>query len=77
MTFEKVKELLIAVFKFEDADLIIPQASLSKDLSLDSLDYLDLCMAIEDAFGVDLLTEKEDACRTVADIVECINEALA
>ena len=77
MTFEKVKELILAVFNVEDADLITPQASLTADLTMDSLDYVDLCMAIEDAFGVDLLTEKDDACRTVADIVESINEALA
>ncbi|MHA7056996.1 acyl carrier protein [Aquimarina sp. M1] len=50
---EKVDEFLIEEFEVE-ADEIAPDANLKETLDLDSLDYVDLVVAIEATFGVKL-----------------------
>ena len=50
---EKVDEFLIEEFEVE-ADEISPEANLKETLDLDSLDYVDLVVAIEATFGVKL-----------------------
>jgi len=51
---EKVDEFLIEEFEVE-ADEIAPDANLKETLDLDSLDYVDLVVAIEATFGVKLV----------------------
>ncbi len=53
---EKVDEFLIEEFEVEAAD-IAPEANLKETLDLDSLDYVDLVVAIEATFGVKLVGE--------------------
>ncbi|WP_299254770.1 phosphopantetheine-binding protein [uncultured Aquimarina sp.] len=51
---EKVDEFLIEEFEVESDD-IAPDANLKETLDLDSLDYVDLVVAIEATFGVKLV----------------------
>ncbi|AXT54186.1 acyl carrier protein [Aquimarina sp. BL5] len=51
---EKVDYFLIEEFEVE-ADDIAPDANLKETLDLDSLDYVDLVVAIEATFGVKLV----------------------
>ncbi len=51
---EKVDEFLIEEFEVE-ADEIAPEENLKETLDLDSLDYVDLVVAIEATFGVKLV----------------------
>jgi len=51
---EKVDEFLIEEFEVE-SDEISPEANLKETLDLDSLDYVDLVVAIEATFGVKLV----------------------
>jgi len=51
---EKVDDFLIEEFEVE-ADEISPGANLKETLDLDSLDYVDLVVAIEATFGVKLV----------------------
>ncbi|MBW1297158.1 phosphopantetheine-binding protein [Aquimarina litoralis] len=51
---EKVDDFLIEEFEVE-ADEIAPDANLKETLDLDSLDYVDLVVAIEATFGVKLV----------------------
>jgi len=51
---EKVDDFLIEEFEVE-ADEITPNANLKDTLDLDSLDYVDLVVAIEATFGVKLI----------------------
>lgn len=53
---EKVDDFLIEEFEVE-ADEIAPEANLKETLDLDSLDYVDLVVAIEATFGVKLVGE--------------------
>lgn len=50
----KVNEILVDEFEI-DADSILPDANLRETLDLDSLDYVDLVIAIESVSGVKLV----------------------
>jgi acyl carrier protein len=50
-------------------DKVTPQASLVSDLGADSLDKLELMMAFEDAFGIDIFDEEADKILTVEEAV--------
>ena len=68
MTFEKVKEIIVDTLSCDEKDVTM-QASLSDDLDADSLDAVELNMALEDAFGVSIPDEELSSMKTVADIV--------
>ena len=66
-----VKVELCRVFGFNQED-INGSDSLRDDLGLDSLDFMDLAMKIEDSFGVWLERDKNDSIKTVQDVVNVI-----
>ena len=47
---EKIHEVLIEEFEV-DAEKLVPEANLKDTLGLDSLDYIDLVVVIENNFG--------------------------
>jgi len=53
---EKINDFLIDEFEVESED-IVPDANLKETLELDSLDFVDLVVAIEANFGVKLVGE--------------------
>jgi len=53
---EKINDFLIDEFEVEAED-ISPEANLKETLELDSLDFVDLVVAIESSFGVKLVGE--------------------
>jgi acyl carrier protein len=53
---EKINDFLIDEFEVESED-ILPEANLKETLELDSLDFVDLVVAIEANFGVKLVGE--------------------
>ena len=69
--FEKVKELLVAEFKVA-AESIALEKRLDEDLDLDSLDMVDLIIALKDHIGekVDISLFKD--VRTVQDTVDLL-----
>ena len=72
MSFEKVKEIIMDTINC-DEDKIVMEASLKDDLGIDSLDAMELSMALEEAYG---LTIEEDAMHgfvTVQNIVDYID----
>lgn len=60
-----------------DPARVDPPSDLVDDLDLDSLDWVDLALQLEDALGVMLQDERFARLRTVQDIVDRIYEALA
>ena len=64
MTFEKVKEIIV--------DTLTPEASLSEDLGADSLDAVELNMALEEAFAISIPDEELANFKAVSDIVTYI-----
>ena len=69
MIFEQLKDLLAEQFGV-DANTITMDTSFEEDLGADSLDLVDMSMALEEVFGVEELTEEEIAgITTVGDLV--------
>lgn len=72
-TFERVRDVVVAQLKVK-ADEVTPTASLVDDLRADSLDIVDLTIAIEEAFQADAEFEirDEDAenIHTIQDILD-------
>lgn len=69
MIFEQLKALLADQFGVE-ANTITMDTSFEEDLGADSLDLVDMSMALEEVFGVEELTEEEIAdITTVGDLV--------
>ena len=60
MIFEKVCALIAEQFNV-DADSITMDTSFEDDLNADSVDIVDLSMALEEEFDIDELTEEEAA----------------
>ncbi len=71
MTFDKVKEIIIDTLKF-DGDVTM-DSSLADDLQADSLDAVELAMAVEESFGVAIPDEELPNMKTVGDIVNYVD----
>lgn len=73
MTFEKVRNVILDTLNC-DADSVTPEANLAEDLGADSLDSVELNMALEDAFGISIPDEELTNMKKVSDIVAYIDE---
>lgn len=72
MTIEKVKEILAKQLEIS-VDEINPTSSLTEDLGADSLDVVEIVMALEDEFDVEISDEETAKIKTVDDIVKHID----
>ncbi|MCI8687947.1 MAG: acyl carrier protein [Lawsonibacter sp.] len=69
MIFEKLAALVAEQFNV-DADGITMDTSFTDDLNADSVDIVDLSMALEEEFGIDELDEEQaSSITTVGDLV--------
>ena len=75
--FEKIQQNVIEAVANQldmDASEITGETSLTEDLKLDSLDFVEVCIALEDIYGVEFDTEElsksMSASTTVNDVVE-------
>ncbi len=70
--FDKVKEIVIDQLGL-DADVEITTAtSLIKDLEADSLDAVEIIMALEDEFDVEIPDEEAEKFKNIGNIVDYI-----
>lgn len=69
----RVKEIIVEELGVE-ADKVTPEASFVDDLGADSLDTVELVMALEEEFGIDIPDEDAEKMRTVGDAVAYIEE---
>ena len=72
MTFEEMKKIVVDTLNC-DADKVTMEASLTEDLEADSLDAVELNMAIEDACGVQIPDEKIADMHTLQDMLDYVN----
>lgn len=78
-TFERLKRILMEQLGVEEFD-IDEHSRFREDLGADSLDTVEIVMACEDEWGIDLdeeSDEKAEKCQTVGDAVKLIDEILA
>ena len=69
--FDKIKEVIVDTLSCDD-DKVVATASLTDDLGADSLDAVELGMAIEDATGVAIADEDLPKLKTVQDLVDYV-----
>ena len=67
----KVKEIIINELGV-DAEKVTPEASFVEDLGADSLDTVELVMAFEEEFGMEIPDEEAEKLRTVGDAISYI-----
>ena len=66
--FERVKKIVVENLEV-DADKVVEAASFIDDLGADSLDLVELVMAFEEEFGIEIEDEVQENIRTVGDAV--------
>lgn len=72
MTIDKVREMLANQLNIE-VDKIDENSRVIEDLGADSLDMIEMLMALEEEFGITVPDEKADSLKTVGDIVKYID----
>ncbi len=68
---DKVKEIIVDQLGV-DADQVKPEASFIEDLGADSLDTVELVMALEEEFDLEIPDEEAEKIRTVGNAIDYI-----
>ncbi|MFZ4639866.1 MAG: acyl carrier protein [Nodosilinea sp.] len=74
--FATVKKIVVEQLSIEDekVDSIIPESSFVNDLGADSLDTVELVMALEEEFDIEIPDDVAEQILTVQDAVDFINK---
>jgi acyl carrier protein len=70
---EKVKQIIAEQLGVDEND-ISPSSSFVEDLGADSLDTVELVMALEEGFGIEIPDEDAEGIRTVNDAMDYIEK---
>ena len=70
--FEKIRSIISEQLSIDDVDTITLDTSLTEDLEADSLDAVEVIMALEDEFGIDIPDEEAEHFKTIGDICKFI-----
>lgn len=73
MVLEKMKQILSEQLD-ADIDSITPETDIADDLGADSLDVVEMLMAIEDEFDIEIPDDKVETLKTVGQVVDYIQE---
>ena len=75
-TLDKVKKIIVEQLGVDESE-VTPEASITDDLGADSLDQVELVMAFETEFNIDIPDEEAEKIKTVGDAVKRIDETTA
>lgn len=70
---DKVIDIIVEQLSV-DKDKVVPGASFVDDLGADSLDLVELIMAMEEAFGIEIPDEVAEKITTVKDAIDHVNK---
>ena len=70
---EKVKDIIVEQLGV-NAEQVTPEAKFIEDLGADSLDTVELVMAFEEEFNVEVPDEEAEKLQTVGDVVKYIED---
>ncbi len=70
--FEKIRDIIVEELGIDDPNTIKPETSLVKDLEADSLYVIEVIMAIEEEFDVEIPDEESVKFNNINDIVAYI-----
>ena len=72
---ERVKKIIVENLGVEEED-VVPEAKFVDDLGADSLDTVELVMAFEEAFDIEIPDEDAEKILTVGKAIEYIKEKI-
>jgi len=70
---EKITEIIVEQLGVKPEE-VTPEASFVDDLGADSLDTVELVMALEEEFGIEIPDEEAEKIQTVGDAIKYIEE---
>jgi acyl carrier protein len=70
---DKVKDIIVEQLSV-NAEQVTPEAKFIEDLGADSLDVVELVMAFEEEFGVEVPDEDAEKLLTVGDVIKYIED---
>jgi acyl carrier protein len=73
--YDRFKKCVVDVLSV-DADKVVPEASFGDDLDADSLDLVELVMALEEEFGIEVPEEDLQEIRTVGQAYDLVTGKL-
>jgi acyl carrier protein len=73
MVFDKIKEIIMEQISV-DEDAITMDTHLMRDLEADSLDAVEIIMAIEDEYDIEVPDEEAEKFQSVGDLVRYVEE---
>jgi acyl carrier protein len=71
---EKIKQIICEQLEVKEAD-VVPEASFVDDLGADSLDQVELIMALEEEFDISISDDDAEKIATVKDAIEYIEKS--
>ena len=71
--FEKIKSIIVEQLGVEETE-VTTEAHFIDDLGADSIDTVELVMALEEEFGIEISDEDAEKIQTVGDVSKYIDE---
>ncbi len=72
-TFERIRELLAEQLELDANDITL-DSDIMEDFDADSLDVVDMVMALEDEYNIEVPDEAVETFRTVGDVVRYVED---
>jgi len=72
---QRVKDIIVEQLGIA-ADEVVPEASFIEDLGADSLDIVELVMAMEEAFDVEIPDEDAEKIQTIGSAIQYLKDKL-
>lgn len=73
MTFEKIRDIIVEQLSVEGS-MVTMDTNMMKDLEADSLDAVEIIMAIEEEFDIEIPDEEAEKFQLVGDLVKYVDE---
>ncbi len=71
---QRVKDIIVEQLGVKP-EQVIPAAKFIEDLGADSLDTVELVMALEEEFGIEVPDEQAEKLQSVGDVIKYVEEA--
>ena len=73
---QRIKDIIIEQLGVT-ADLVTPEAKFIEDLGADSLDTVELVMALEEEFGLEIPDDEAEKLQSVGDVIKHVEDSQA
>lgn len=74
MVFEKIRDIIVDQLSVDES-MVTMDTNITKDLEADSLDAVEIIMAIEDEFDIEIPDEEAEKFKLVGDLVKYVEDA--